>query len=105
MAQVYVPDNPRMREQLQQGATVHEVEAHPRRRAHIRRRFGGIDLLVLLFLLAAVTLLVIAASRWTAPLTPSVTIDLSPTALPAYAGYSLLRMILDRKSTRLNSSH
>ncbi len=94
MAQVYVPDNPRMREQLQQGATVHEVEAHPRRRAHIRRRFGGIDLLVLLFLLAAVTLLVIAASRWTAPLTPSVTIDLSPTALPAYAGYSLLRMIL-----------
>src|SRR6266852_3056900 len=58
MAQVYVPDNPRMREQLQRGAIVHELEAHPRRRAHIRRRFGGIDLLVLLFLLAAVTLLV-----------------------------------------------
>jgi len=93
MAQVYVPDNPREREQLQQGATVHELEARPRR-AHIRRRFGSIDLLVVLILLAAITLLVIAASRWTAPLTPSVTIDLSPTALPAYAGYSLLRMIL-----------
>src|SRR5579864_9055966 len=94
MAQVYVPDNPREREQLQQGITTQEHEAHPRRRTHIRRRFGGIDLLVVLVLLAAITLLVIAASRWTAPLTPSVTIDLSPTALPAYAGYSLLRMIL-----------
>src|SRR5712692_10257219 len=94
MAQVYVPDNPREREQLQQGTTTQELEAHPRRRTHIRRRFGGIDLLVVLVLLAAITLLVIAASRWTAPLTPSVTIDLSPTALPAYAGYSLLRMIL-----------
>jgi len=94
MAQVYVPDNPREREQLQQGTTTQELEAHPRRRTHIRRQFGGIDLLVVLVLLAAITLLVIAASRWTAPLTPSVTIDLSPTALPAYAGYSLLRMIL-----------
>ena len=94
MAQVYVPDNPREREQLQQGTTTQEPKAHRRRRTHIRRRFGGIDLLVVLVLLAAITLLVIAASRWTAPLTPSVTIDLSPTALPAYAGYSLLRMIL-----------
>jgi NitT/TauT family transport system permease protein len=35
-----------------------------------------------------------AASRWTAPLTPSVAIDLSPAALPRYAGLSTLRMAL-----------
>ena len=50
--------------------------------------------LVALVILSAITLIVIAASRWTAPLTPSVHIDLSPTALPIYAGYSLLRMLL-----------
>jgi NitT/TauT family transport system permease protein len=43
---------------------------------------------------AAITLLVLAASRWTAPLTPNVAISLSPAVLPAYAGYSLLRMLL-----------
>ncbi|GER83865.1 ABC transporter permease [Thermogemmatispora aurantia] len=45
-----------------------------------------------LFLLCA--LLVLAASRWAAPLTPVVAISLSPLALPLYAGYSLLRMLL-----------
>jgi len=64
------------------------------RRVHRPRRLGGIDLLVLLAFIAASTLLVLAAARWTAPLTPVVTIDLSPLALPAYAGYSLLRMLL-----------
>jgi ABC-type anion transport system duplicated permease subunit len=44
--------------------------------------------------LALITGLVLAASRWAAPLTPAVAIDLSPTALPSYAGYSLLRMVL-----------
>jgi NitT/TauT family transport system permease protein len=94
MAQIYVPDNQRVRDQIQRGATATETEVHPRHRTHIRRRYGSIDVLVVLVLLAAITLLVIAASRWAAPLTPSVKIDLSPTALPAYAGYSLLRMIL-----------
>src|SRR5215471_18916717 len=94
MAQIYVPDNQRVRDQIQQGATATEAEVHPRRRTHMRRRYGSIDVLVALVIIAAITLLVIAASRWTAPLTPSVTIDLSPTTLPAYAGYSLLRMIL-----------
>ena len=91
---IYVPDDQRVRDQIQQGTTATESEVHPRRRAHKRRRYGSIDVLVTLVIVAAITLLVIAASRWTAPLTPSVTIDLSPTALPAYAGYSLLRMIL-----------
>ena len=97
MAQVYVPDNPREREQLQ-GTTgtrnIQEERFPSRRRAHTPRRFGFIDLLVLLALLAATAFLVTAATRWAAPLTPAVTIDLSPTVLPLYAGYSLLRMIL-----------
>lgn len=94
MAQVYVPDNPREREQLE-GATSAPEEALPSRRgSHTPRQFSGIDLLVILALLAALTFLVTAASRWTAPLTPSVSINLSPTVLPLYAGYSLLRMLL-----------
>src|SRR5262249_39331664 len=93
MAQLFVPDDPRVREQLQRGGTTTELEAQLARPAR-RRRFGAIDLLVFLAVVAAITLLVIAASRWTAPLTPKVTIDLSPAALPVYAGYSLLRMIL-----------
>src|SRR5579864_5199652 len=93
MAQVYVPDDPRVREQLEQGgtATAREEQRMPPAR---RRRFGVIDLVVFLGVVAAITLLVLAASRWTAPLTPSVAISLSPAVLPAYAGYSLLRMVL-----------
>jgi NitT/TauT family transport system permease protein len=94
MAQVYVPENPREREQLQQGASVSEHKPTTHRKSLRPRRFGVIDLVLILVSLAAITFLVIAASRWSAPLTPTVTIDLSPTALPLYAGYSLLRMIL-----------
>ncbi|WP_081838751.1 ABC transporter permease [Thermogemmatispora carboxidivorans] len=46
------------------------------------------------FLLLLCALLVLAASRWAAPLTPLVALSLSPLALPLYAGYSLLRMLL-----------
>jgi NitT/TauT family transport system permease protein len=93
MAQVYVPDDPRVREQLEQGGTAaaREEQRMPPAR---RRRFGAIDLAVFLAVVAAITLLVLAASRWTAPLTPNVAISLSPAVLPAYAGYSLLRMLL-----------
>lgn len=97
MAQVYVPDNPREREQLQGASgprdTFKETPSS-RRRAHAPRRFGFIDLLVFLALISAIAFLVTAAARWAAPLTPAVKIDLSPTVLPLYAGYSLLRMIL-----------
>ena len=82
MAQVFIPENPREREQLQQGNSIREQETHPQRRAE-GRRFGGVDVLLLIVALAAITLLVLAASRWTAPLTPSFIPDLSPTALPA----------------------
>lgn len=94
MAQVYLPDNPREREQLEQGRTTAESTEALVRRPGKPRRFGWIDLVVILVVLALITGLVLAASRWAAPLTPAVAIDLSPAALPAYAGYSLLRMVL-----------
>ncbi len=94
MAQVYIPDNPREREQLQQPSHQQAQQHHPRTHRRLKRRFGITDLIIILAIIAAITLLVVAASHWTARLTPSVHIDLSFTALPAYAGYSLLRMIL-----------
>jgi NitT/TauT family transport system permease protein len=94
MAQVFVPENPREREQLQGGASVSDREQRPQRKPYAPRRFGSIDFVVLLVVVAAASLLVLAAARWATPLTPAVTIDLSPSVLPAYAGYSLLRMIL-----------
>ncbi len=94
MAQVYVPENPREREQLEAATSAPEEALPSGRVSHTPRQFSGIDLIVILALLAALTFLVTAASRWTAPLTPSVSINLSPTVLPLYAGYSLLRMLL-----------
>lgn len=97
MAQVFVPDNQREREQLQQPSRQQAQQAQPQhKRTHrrVKRRFGLTDLIIIFAMIAAITLLVVAASRWTARFTPSVHIDLSFTALPAYAGYSLLRMIL-----------
>lgn len=94
MAQVYVPDNPREREQLEGVRSAPEETSHARHISHTPRPFSGVDLLVILALLAALAFLVTAASRWTAPLSPVVSINLSPTVLPLYAGYSLLRMLL-----------
>src|SRR5260370_10644354 len=94
MAQVYVPDNPRERAQLQRGEPPAAPKERPRRRSYRPRRLGGTELGVCCGVVAAITLVVIAAARWPAPLTPAVTIDLSPSVLPVYAGYSLLRMIL-----------
>ncbi len=94
MAQVYVPDDPRVRDQIQHGGTKIAPEEPPERHPRRRRRFGVIDIVVFVAVVAAITLIVLAASRWSAPLSPHVTIDLSPAVLPAYAGYSLLRMIL-----------
>ncbi len=94
MAQIHLPENTRDREQLQRSVSSSGVSREPRNKESIPRRFGIIDLIIILVLLAAVTLLVIAASRWAAPLTPAVKISLAPGSLPVYAGYSLLRMIL-----------
>ena len=91
MAQVYLPDNPREREQLQGGTGPLEERQRGR---HTPRRFGFIDLIIFLAFIAIVTFLVAAAARWSAPLTPQVAISFSPTVLPLYAGYSLLRMML-----------
>ncbi len=94
MAQVYLPEDPRVREQIQQGGTSTELRAQRPAQTRKPRRFGGIDIVVSLAVIAAIALLIVAASRWAAPLTPNVVIDLSPSVLPAYAGYSLLRMLL-----------
>src|SRR5579872_5351728 len=94
MAQVHIPDNQREREQLQQPSRPQVQEQITRADRQVKRRFGTTDLIIILAVIAAIALLVVAASRWTARFTPTVTIDLSFTALPAYAGYSLLRMIL-----------
>src|SRR5579885_304371 len=94
MAQIFIPENPRERHQLERGETTAGLKERAGRRTQKSRRYGAIDLIVFLGVVSAISLLVIAAARWTAPLTPGVTIDLSPTVLPVYAGYSLLRMIL-----------
>ncbi|MGH2390196.1 MAG: ABC transporter permease [Chloroflexota bacterium] len=94
MAQIYVPDNPRERAQLEQPGRGGASQRQPSGAEPAERRFGTVDLLVAVAVLAAGALLVAAASRWTAPLTPVVHIDLSARALPVYAGYSLLRMLL-----------
>ncbi|MDQ2715151.1 MAG: ABC transporter permease subunit [Chloroflexota bacterium] len=94
MAQIYVPGDPRVREQIEGGGLPTRHSEPRRHRARRPRRYGVIDLVVFLAVVAAITLLVLAASRWSAPLTPNVSINLSPAVLPAYAGYSLLRMLL-----------
>jgi len=53
-----------------------------------------VDLIVVLAVGAVAYGIISTASRWTAPLTPSVSIDLSPAALPRYAGLSTLRMAI-----------
>jgi NitT/TauT family transport system permease protein len=94
MAQVFVPDDPRVREQIQNGRTGGDSKVMPPGRSRGTRRFGLIDLVVFLVVIAAISFIVSAATRWAAPLTPAVKINLSPAVLPLYAGYSLLRMLL-----------
>jgi NitT/TauT family transport system permease protein len=95
MAQVYIPESEREREQLQGGVRSPKVTP-PSQRDDDRaeRRLGPIDLLIALVLIAMTTLIVIAASHWTAPRVSNFAVDLSPRLLPVYAGYSLLRMLL-----------
>ncbi|GCE22468.1 ABC transporter permease [Dictyobacter kobayashii] len=92
MAQVYIPENVQEREQLQGGSSSPRQNRPPREEP--RKHLGFIDLGIALALIAAISLIIVAASRWAAPLTPTLKIDLSPTALPIYAGYSFLRMFL-----------
>ncbi|GHO83909.1 ABC transporter permease [Dictyobacter formicarum] len=92
MAQVYIPENVQEREQLQGGSSAPRQNRPPREEP--RKQLGFIDLGIALVLIAAVSLIIVAASRWTAPLSPTIQIDLSPATLPVYAGYSFLRMLL-----------
>ncbi len=92
MTQIYVPERPQERESASE--RTHVINHASRKSSQVNRHIGIVDLGIALALIALITLLIAAASRWTAPLNPSVKIDLSPLALPAYAGYSLLRMAL-----------
>ncbi len=56
------------------------------------RRFDPVDAAVVLLLIGVVYGLAVTAARWTSTEVSSVTIDLSPTALPGYAASSLFRM-------------
>ncbi len=94
MAQVYIPDDPKLRQQLEQPSRTPTPRKSTDESKQTKRQFGGIDIILILVIVATITLLVAAASRWTARLNPTVHISLAYTALPAYAGYSLLRMIL-----------
>jgi len=53
-----------------------------------------VDAILIIVIVAAAYGIVAVASRWVAPMTPSITIDRSPRALPGYAGLSTLRMTL-----------
>jgi NitT/TauT family transport system permease protein len=53
-----------------------------------------VDVLLALVVAALAYGIVSLASRWAQPLTPSVAISLSPTALPGYAALSTLRMAI-----------
>jgi NitT/TauT family transport system ATP-binding protein len=90
MAQMYLPEHPRERDQLQSSVSAPDMTLAKGGEERPPRRLGAIDLLIVL---AVVTLLVLAASRWTAPLTPVVHIQLGVGMLPVYAGYSLLRIL------------
>lgn len=69
--------------------------AAPRGRAIVSTPFARwVDGLILVIVVGAAYGIVVAASRWAAPLTPAATVDLSPRALPLYAGLSTLRMAL-----------
>jgi NitT/TauT family transport system permease protein len=90
-------------------AQIHEVEAPAARPGRSRvtrvtrvtRAAGGavrydwwVDVFIVALIVAVVYGVVLAASHWVAPLTPATSIDLSPRALPLYAGLSTLRMAL-----------
>jgi NitT/TauT family transport system permease protein len=53
-----------------------------------------IDLIIFAAGLALFYGLITVARTWVGPVTPTVEIDRSPWALPAYAGYSLLRILI-----------
>ncbi len=58
------------------------------------RRFGGVDLLVVLGFLGLAAAMLSVAQEWRGELRPTVEIDLSPRALPLYTLFSLSRGLL-----------
>jgi hypothetical protein len=94
MAQIRLFEQMRKHSPLQSSGSSSAVSLGRGKDVRPPRHFGFMDAVIVLVGLAAVTFLIMAASRWGAPLTPAVKIQLSPLMLPVYAGYSLLRMLL-----------
>jgi NitT/TauT family transport system permease protein len=63
-----------------------------RREAAGRGYTWWVDVMIVFVLVAAAYGIVVAASRWATPLTPTTQITLSPLSLPLYAGLSTFRM-------------
>jgi NitT/TauT family transport system permease protein len=66
----------------------------PKRTGTSRQEVWWVDAIIVVIVVAAIFSLIVAASHWVAPLTPTASIDLSPRSLPLYAGLSTLRMAL-----------
>jgi len=58
------------------------------------RKFGWIDLLIIVGLAGVLFAIIHLAGEWTQEIRPTVEIDLSPWALPLYTFYSLMRGLL-----------
>ncbi len=71
---------------------IHIPLTAPGRKAPAPRFAWWVDGVIILVVVAAAYGIVVAASRWATPLTPSTQITLSPLALPLYAGLSTFRM-------------
>lgn len=74
MSQVHIPLTPAQRRTLPSAFT------------------WWVDVVLILVIVAAAYGIVVAASRWAAPLTPATQISLAPSALSLYAGLSTFRM-------------
>lgn len=71
---------------------IHIPLTTPGRKAPAPTFAWWVDVVIVLVLVAAAYGIVVAASRWAAPLTPATQINLSPLVLPLYAGLSTFRM-------------
>ena len=71
---------------------IHIPLTAPGRKAQAPTFAWWVDVVIVLVIVAAAYGIVVAASRWAAPLTPATQISLSPLLLPLYAGLSTFRM-------------
>jgi NitT/TauT family transport system permease protein len=92
MSRIHVPFAPPVEEEPETVSLSSLSRAKPVRPRTRPQFVWWVDVIVIAALIALAYGLVMATSRWTAPLTPSTQISLSPLALPVYAAFSTLRM-------------